>query len=104
MFTGNGQLCTEDDLLAWEHDADPGYVLTYYTGPSLARSLALSPHRMEDIVNRVRGLYNQGRIELIQCRIGHDDHDRIFAYRAFFRHHNAKRQVHERLPMVGELI
>ncbi len=79
--------CAKPDLDKFEHLAAPGTGITYYTGLSVGRGiedqrgdkkrLALAIN----IINRVRLLYNFGRLELSQRRIGPKQFEHMATYR-----------------------
>ncbi len=89
MPKAESRFCSTDELAAWEGRAKPGIELIYYEGPSLGREV--SPDRIgkrptdltADTINRVRTLYNLGRVVLVQRRLSHG-RTSTFAYIATF--------------------
>ena len=84
------QLCSSEELSAWEGKGKPGSNIIYYQGPSLGRAVSFDTNskrpteQTANVVNRVRDLYNLGRIALVQRRLSLGDRTSQFAYVAIF--------------------
>ena len=99
------RFCELAELTAFEHRAIPGEVFAYYKGGSLGRDIEFNggtktpTAAMASVVNRIRDLFNLGRIDLTQKRLAHGK-DSAFSYQAVFRHTPVKVPNEHKLPHV----
>ncbi len=72
--------CTNEELTTFEAKAAPGEVFLYFSGENLPQQ-GTATEAETDMLNRVRTLYNLGRIDLVQRKLA------LFSYEylAIFR-------------------
>ncbi len=72
--------CTDEELIAFEAEAQPGEEFLYFSGENLPQQ-GTATERDTDILNRLRTLYNLGRIDFTQRKLA------LFSYEylAIFR-------------------
>lgn len=98
--------CTEKELFEFEQKGKPGSVLVYFTG------CGLNPNDGEvDRFNRIRSLYNQGQVDLVQKKLRAFHYEYLAIYRDKpakiitpkdgFRNGKDGREIDGRLPLLS---